>query len=182
MSIKLSKLGLLLGLLLATKAYSQTHYCTNSGRLVSSGMTSAEVEQLCGKPSQVQLVNVKEPTGRKNLSQWRYSSKQLRAPWEHGISSELLLSFDHGTLIEIQLNGQAVNGAINCFGQGDIQKGDSSARVLQVCGKPNARQTYTQTLLGEPHAYLTMQYDRANGLSAVIMRFKDDKLISITYG
>jgi hypothetical protein len=169
-------------LFVAPAIYCQTYYCTNSGRLVSTGMSSAQVEQLCGKPNKVEMAKLQEPVARINLYQWSYFSKQLRAPWDKQLSPELTFSFDRARLVKIVVNGQEVQGPINCFGQGNIQTGDTTARVLSVCGRPDLQQRHTETIMGKPDLSLTMIYTRASGLPAVVMTFKSDKLISIGYG
>lgn len=172
----------LCSLLAAPLAWSAAYYCTDSNRLVSTGMLADEVIQACGQPTHSKTETVQPVVDRKLINQWVYLSKQKRAPWDKSVLPELTISFYENQVVGIAVNGQDVPGSINCFGRGYIQPGDFSNKVVKLCGKPDAYQNQIKTVKGPQQTKRTLTYSRPNGLPPVSFEFLDDKLVDIRYG
>lgn len=173
----------LLALAWILPAWGDSYYCTNSNQLVSTGATTMDsIIQACGNPSKMETVRNREPIDRRQLLQWIYYSKQNVAPWANQVPPELMISFYQDQVESIEVNGQPVDGGINCFGRGMIQPGDFLNKVAMICGKPDAFQRNWKTIMGSEQTTVRLIYQRGDGLPPVIFEVKQGKLAAIRYG
>jgi|GEM_PF-2140658 len=162
--------------------WADAYYCTNTGRVVSTGVTVDQIIQACGNPSKMETLRSQEPVARQILNQWIYYSKQATAPWDNKLPPELVINFFEDQVQSIEVDGVGMPNGINCFNQGMIQPGDFRSKVLLLCGKPERVQRNTKTIMGPEQTTQRLTYQRNNGLPPVIFEVKEGKLAQIQYG
>lgn len=169
-------------LLSSFASWGESYYCAGTGQVVIPGTTMEEAIQACGKPSKTEEIKSQEPVERQELIQWVYESKENKAPWDTSVPNELIISFYQEQVVNIEVNGKPVDGSLNCFQKGIIQKGDNPNQVAQICGQPDMTQRSRRTLMGPEKTTVLFTYQRQGGLAPVIFEFKQDKLTAIRYG
>ncbi len=173
-----------LGAFIATDAMaSDYYYCTKSGSYVNVGDTLAKVENLCGKPTQTAIVNLRKAhAAATETTRWVYAqmtSSGVRRHSEAFGSESFLIDFQNGVVKEIMLDGKKVTSTNVCSHLKTIAVGDSMARVWSTCGSPRYKRLFRsrQQTSATPEQAVVYRYTSLGSTTTLI--FRQFKLVEI---
>lgn len=153
--------------------------CPNTFKTIQVGDSMEAVQAACGPASSTATKQVQETTPTTTV-QWTYS-----LGWMNGAQTSLLpslvLTFKNNKVTQITRSGAPVALGAYCVLNGVINIGDSSDKVLQVCGEPNVisqsqqANTTTKTLI-------VWTYNYGPYRPQMILQFENGALSQITAG
>ncbi|MCP4476006.1 MAG: DUF2845 domain-containing protein [Gammaproteobacteria bacterium] len=172
-----------LGAFTATDAMaSDYYYCSKSGSYVNVGDTLAKVENLCGKPTQTAIVNLRNPHASTETTRWVYAQMTRVAGQRHSEtlgSESFLIDFENGVVKDIMIHGNKVPSTNLCSHLKTIAVGDSISRVWSTCGSPRYKRLYhsKQKTSATPEQAVVYRYTSLGSTTTLI--FRQFKLVEI---
>ena len=133
-------------------AWANPYYCTQTNQYINTGMSTEDVKQACGDPSNIQK-SEKPATTRVPVTQLTFNVSTTTTgsyagtvtpgiqsgavQINSGPLSTLMVSVKNNQISKISLNGESVQSASVCGGSFGV--GDSASAAINNCGAPSSQ-------------------------------------------
>lgn len=161
---------------------SNYFYCTKGSGYVTLGDAVTKVDQLCGKPTQTEMINLKTAASSSDTTRWFYAQMRqgTTGRYSETIGQEsFLIDFQNGVVKTLTVNGQKVTSTTLCSRITPVAIGDSSAQVWRTCGSPRYKRLYrsNQKASATPEQAIVYIYQSLSGTTT--LTFRQLKLVEI---